>query len=237
MWFIEMQLGLVRAWTDAAQSLMKIGTEATQSLTRADAGPTVPSPLAWMQPFSRMQPTAWMPWSMQPMLQPFQWPMPAFQWPMPQAMPFGFQQMLGLAPWAAAFANPLTFNPFHFGQPQSLAMSLPFSAWQAALAPFGLAMPQAPAMTNPMLAWSQMALSSTSLSPFNWLGTLASMTPQGFGLPPMPSPRETPTSAPAYRSAGGHAAPPIVLAPTEMARSLMPLFWPTPTSGTRGRPN
>lgn len=207
MWMLDLQLGMVRAWTEATQTWCNACTETALAATRAMTPPKAPAvtwPFLPMQPFASALPS------------PFQ----AFNWmPTVAAAPFTqLTQSFGVPGWPTAS---WTWQP-----PASWASS-PWplgAAWAMPPARPAPAVPNMSALFEPFLklstAW--MAAMTSAASAFR---------PQSE---PAPVRRSEPASS--YRSAGGHASTAVIVTPYDVARS-MSAFWSLDPAGTRGKPH
>lgn len=208
MWMLDLQLGMVRAWTEATQTWCNTCAETALAATRALTSPKVPAvtwPFLPMQPFASALPS------------PFQ----AFNW-MPTAATAPFTQVtqsFGIPGWPAAS---WTWQP-----PASFATPPWFlaAAWPMPMARPAPALPNMTALFEPFLKLSTA-----------WMAAMTSVSASALKPKSEAAPARRSEPASSYRSAGGHASTAVIVTPYDVARS-MSAFWSLDPAGTRGKPH
>ncbi len=207
MWMLDLQLGLARAWADAANTWWKAGADAMSVASRGVGVPTS-TPLSW--PASMLQPFS------QPAFNPVQ-ALSAFT---PVAFMFPAS---GRSPWILS------------GLPGSWTWT-PSAPWPAVAWSFAGPWPTPVSPpSNPLLEMSKLVLPLMAL-PAAWASAMSSGTKAApmLGVEGQTRASSTPaTPASSYRSAGGHAAAAVIATPFDVART-MSAFWSfEPMSGRK----
>ncbi|MFM9940605.1 MAG: hypothetical protein ACKVP7_14070 [Hyphomicrobiaceae bacterium] len=235
---IDWQLGLLKLWTDTAQTWWKVGTEAANVATKMATTGVPPTHASLPSLANVWTGSGW----------PAAWPMtgmsggmsawPGFGWPGVLGNPMLGNPMLA-NPWLQMFGMPGVASPLAWmGWPQAASSfgtwpfsALPFGGWPQNLLPTsgwpmaGTAWPWNFGSQSPNWPWFPMTtglpapLSAASMwGTFQW-PSFASVA--GHGSTKTAAER---ASVASFRTAGGHATAPVITEPIDLARSMVS-FW------------